>query len=159
MVCTFASSWLLVLLRNICQSKPSLNSDCAALSIKNSQLMALLRMLSCIAFLRWGLCSLFAWWQDIHRDPYNSARLLRRSGTCGNSCGVSLGINDTSFRKAMHGLEPPLQRLMQKILDSRGGATPLSKLIDGGDACFAGTRSMISHFWLFASLCQCIRLP
>ncbi|CDJ42613.1 SCY kinase (incomplete catalytic triad), putative [Eimeria tenella] len=87
---------------------------------------------------RWGLCSLFAWWQDIRRDPYNSARLLRRSGTGGNSCGVSLGINDTSFRKAVHGLEPPLQQLMQKILDSRGGATPLSKLIDGGDACFAG---------------------
>ncbi|CDJ36055.1 SCY kinase (incomplete catalytic triad), putative [Eimeria mitis] len=98
---------------------------------------------------RWGLCSVFAWWQECLRDPYSSARPLRSNRTDAVSYGLAIGINDASFHKAMHKLAPPLQRLMRKILDSSNSAPPLSKLVDGGDPCFTGTRDVCCQFLAF----------
>ncbi|CDJ60097.1 SCY kinase (incomplete catalytic triad), putative [Eimeria maxima] len=87
---------------------------------------------------RWGLCSVFAWWQECLRDPYSSVRPVRSNRNDGSSCGLSIGISDASFQRALHKVPPALQRLMRRILDSSGSAVRLSKLTDGGDPCFAG---------------------
>lgn len=86
---------------------------------------------------------MFAWWHECLRDPYSSGRPLRSKRSDAISCGLSIGLSDATFHKAMSQLALPLQRLMRKILDSSGSAAPLSKLIDGGDPCFTGTLSML----------------